>query len=533
MPNSGKPVVLIAEKLAQSAMDVLGSDFDIRYVDGADRAALLPALSQADAVLIRSATTIDAEALAAAPSLKVVARAGIGLDNVDVKAATARGVLVVNAPRSNIITAAEHAVALLMAVARQIPAAHATMAAGEWKRSKFMGVEIAEKTVGVVGLGRIGQLFAARIAAFGTNVIAYDPYLQPARAAALGVQLVDLPTLLREADIISIHLPKTPETLGLIGAEELATVKPTVLIVNAARGGLIDEQALADALAEGRIAGAGIDVYVTEPPSADNPLLRAPNIVLTPHLGASTEEAQDKAGTAVAKSVKLALRGDFVPDAVNVQAAGPVADDVRPWIPLASRLGTILTAVGGTVPAKVVVEVRGDLAGADTTILQLAAVRGIFGPVITEAVTFVNAPALAAEHGLDLSGTATAETGDYRSSVTLRAAMPDGTSRSVSGTLSGENQVPKLIEINERHFDLRAEGDLLLVAYADRPGVMGVVGGLLGDAGVNILAAQISQEISGHASIMVLRLDALPDATLLESIGSAVSASAIRGIAAG
>ncbi len=267
--------------------------------------------------------------------------------------------------------------------------------------------------------------------------------------------------------------------------------------------------------------------------TADNPLRSAPNVVLTPHLGASTEEAQDKAGTAVARSVKLALRGDFVPDAVNVQAAGPVADEVRPWIPLVSRLGTILTAVAGAVPAQVVVEVRGDLADADTTILQLAAVRGIFGQVITEAVTFVNAPALAAEHGLTLSGTSTTETGDYRSSVTLRAALSDGSSRSVSGTLSGENQVAKLIEINERHFDLRAEGDLLLVAYADRPGVMGTVGALLGDADVNILAAQISQEISGHASIMVLRVDRLPSSELLEKIGEAVSASAIRGIAAG
>lgn len=535
MPTPPKPIVLIAEKLAQSAMDVLGSEFEVRFVDGADRSALLPALAEADAVLIRSATTIDAEALAAAPNLKVVARAGIGLDNVDVPAATARGVLVVNAPQSNIITAAEHAVALLLSVARQIPAAHATMVAGEWKRSKFMGVEIADKTVGVVGLGRIGQLFAARIAAFGTNVIAFDPYLQPARAAALGVSLVDLPTLLREADIISIHLPRTPETLGLIGVAELATVKPNVLIINAARGGLIDEQALADALTEGRVAGAGIDVYVKEPPVTGengNPLLTAPNVVLTPHLGASTEEAQDKAGTAVARSVKLALRGDFVPDAVNVQASGPVADEVRPWIPLASRLGSILTAVAGAVPATVVVDVRGDLADSDTTILQLAAVRGIFGQVITEAVTFVNAPSLAAEHGLGLSGTSTAETGDYRSSITLRAAMSDGSSRSVSGTLSGANQVAKLIEINDRHFDLRAEGDLLIVAYADRPGVMGTVGGLLGDAGVNILAAQISQEISGHASIMVLRVDGLPDPALLEQIGASVSASAIRGIAA-
>nr|WP_275889437.1 phosphoglycerate dehydrogenase [Nakamurella flavida] len=523
---------MIAEALAPSAMEVLGDEFEIRSVDGADRSALLPALAEADAVLIRSATQIDAEALAAAPRLKVVARAGIGLDNVDVPAATARGVLVVNAPQSNIITAAEHAVALVLSVARHIPAAHASVLAGEWKRSAFTGVEIADKTVGVVGLGRIGQLFASRIAAFGTTVIAYDPYLQPARAAALGVQLVDLATLLTRADIISIHLPRTPETLGLIGAAELATVKRGVLIVNAARGGLIDEQALADALASGQVGGAGVDVYVQEPLSADNPLRTAPNVVLTPHLGASTVEAQDKAGTAVARSVKLALRGDFVPDAVNVQAAGPVADEVRPWIPLVSRLGTILTAVGGGVPSTVVVEVRGDLAHQDTTILQLAAVRGIFGPVISESVTFVNAPALAAEHGLDLSGTSSEETGDYRSSVTLRAAMPDGAARSVSGTLSGEDQTAKLIEINGRHFDLRAEGDMLVLAYADRPGVMGTVGALLGDAQVNIQAAQISQELSGRAAIMVLRVDGIPPQDLLDAIGSAVDARAIRAIAA-
>jgi len=528
-----KPVVLIAEQLAPAAVDLLGGEVEIRHVDGADRGALLPALKEADAVLIRSATRIDAEALASAPQLKVVARAGIGLDNVDVPAATAKGVLVVNAPQSNIITAAEHAVALLLSVARRVPAADASMRAGEWKRSTFTGVEIADKTVGVVGLGRIGQLFAARIAAFGTTVIAYDPYLQPARAAALGVRLVDLPTLLATADIISIHLPRTPETLGLIGATELATVKPGVIIVNAARGGLIDEQALADALTQGRVAGAGIDVFVNEPLDPDSPLRTAPNTVLTPHLGASTAEAQDKAGTAVARSVRLALRGDFVPDAVNVQAAGPVSDELQPWIPLVSRLGTILTAVTGGVPSQVAVEVRGDLAAMDTSILQLAAVRGIFGGVITDAVTFVNAPALAAEHGLTLTGVSTEEIGDFRSSVRLRAAMADGSQRTVSGTLSGPRLVAKLIEINGRHFDLRAEGDLLVFAYADRPGVMGTIGALLGEQQVNIEAAQLSQELDGHAAIMVLRVDRIPDQSLLDRIGDAIEAIQVRGIPAG
>ena len=256
-----RPVVLIAEELAPAALEVLADDFDVRHVDGTDRAALLSALADANAIVVRSATQVDAEAVAAAPRLRVVARAGVGLDNVDTAAATARGVMVVNAPTSNIVSAAEQAVALLLAVARHTASASSALKAGEWKRSKYTGIEIAGKTVGVVGLGRIGVLFAQRMAAFGTRLIAYDPYIQPARAAALGVRLVGLDELLAESDFISIHLPKTPETVGLIGAKELAQVKPTVRIVNAARGGLIDESALAEALAEGRVAGAGIDVY--------------------------------------------------------------------------------------------------------------------------------------------------------------------------------------------------------------------------------------------------------------------------------
>ncbi|MBQ1015747.1 phosphoglycerate dehydrogenase, partial [Micromonospora sp. M51] len=294
------PVVLIAEELAPAAIEVLAHDFDVRHVDGTDRPALLSALSEADAVIVRSATQIDAEAIAAAPRLKVVARAGVGLDNVEVPAATARGVMVVNAPTSNIVSAAEQAVALLLAVARNTASASAALKAGEWKRSKYTGVEVQGKTVGVVGLGRIGVLFAQRIAAFGTRLIAYDPYIQPARAAQLGVRLVGLEELLRESDFISIHLPKTPETVGLIGEKELAIVKPGVRIVNAARGGLVDEQALADAIAEGRVAGAGVDVYSKEP-CTSSPLFAFDNVVATPHLGASTHEAQDKAGLAVAK----------------------------------------------------------------------------------------------------------------------------------------------------------------------------------------------------------------------------------------
>src|SRR6059058_428355 len=389
-----KPVVLVAEELAPSALAVLADDFEVRQVDGADRAALLPALGDVDAVIVRSATMMDAEALAVASRLKVVARAGVGLDNVDVAAATARGVLVVNAPTSNIVSAAEHAVSLLLSVARRIPLASASLRGGEWKRSKFTGVEVTDKTVGVVGLGRIGVLFAQRMSAFGTRLLAYDPYVPAARAAQIGVRLVSLDELLREADFISIHLPKTPETIGLIGERELALCKPGAIIINAARGGLLDEHALAQALKEGRVGGAGLDVYATEP-CTDSPLFEFDNVVATPHLGASTVEAQDKAGLAVARSVKLALEGEFVPDAVNVQAGGVVAEDVRPGLPLAEKLGRVFTALAGGVASQLTVEVRGEIAVHDVSILQLSALKGVFADVVEEAVTFVNAPLLA------------------------------------------------------------------------------------------------------------------------------------------
>ncbi|HEU4489867.1 MAG TPA: hydroxyacid dehydrogenase, partial [Jiangellales bacterium] len=292
-----KPVVLIAEELSPATVEALGPDFEIRLCDGADRAQLLTAIADADAVLIRSATRVDAEALAAAPRLKVVARAGVGLDNVDVRAATQAGVMVVNAPTSNIVSAAELTVGLLIACARHIPAADTALKGGEWKRSKYTGTELYEKTVGVVGLGRIGVLVAQRLSAFGMRVVAYDPYVPAVRAAQMGVRVLSFDELLAESDFITVHLPKTPETIGLIGDDALAKVKPTVRIVNASRGGIVDEDALAVALKEGRVAGAGIDVFAAEP-CTDSPLFDFDSVVVTPHLGASTDEAQEKAGVA-------------------------------------------------------------------------------------------------------------------------------------------------------------------------------------------------------------------------------------------
>jgi D-3-phosphoglycerate dehydrogenase len=312
-----KPVVLIAEELSPATVEVLGSDFEIRRCDGANRDELLAALkSGVDAVLIRSATKMDAEAISAATGLKVIARAGVGLDNVDIPAATAAKVLVINAPTSNIVSAAELAIALMMASARNISAAHASLRAGKWARSKFSGTEMFEKTLGIVGFGKIGQLVAHRMNAFGMNVIAYDPYLTADKVSVLGVKLVELDELLKSSDFITIHLPKTKETLNLIGEESLSKVKPTVHIVNAARGGVLDEAALYKAITEGRVAGAGIDVYSTEP-CTDSPLFSLDQVVATPHLGASTDEAQERAGIDVAHSVRKALAGEPVSDAVN------------------------------------------------------------------------------------------------------------------------------------------------------------------------------------------------------------------------
>jgi D-3-phosphoglycerate dehydrogenase len=522
-----QPVVLITEELAPSALEVLGSEFDVRHVDGTDRAALLASVAEADAVVVRSATHVDAAVLASAPRLKVVARAGIGLDNVDVPAATAKGVMVVNAPTSNIVSAAEHAVALLLAVARNVAAADATLRSGRWKRSAFTGVEVADKTVGVVGLGRIGQLFAQRMAAFGTRLVGYDPYVLPARAAQVGVRLMSLEQLLGESDFISVHLPKTPETTGLIGAKELAQARRGVIIINAARGGLVDEEALAEAIRAGHVGGAGIDVFAREP-CTDSPLFALPGVVVTPHLGASTVEAQDKAGLAVARSVRLALQGEFVPDAVNVQAGGVVAEEVRPGLPLAEKLGRVFTALAGEVAPSVTVEVRGEIVAHDVSVLQLAALKGIFCDVVEEQVTFVNAPLLAKDRGVEVGLARFTESEDYRNLVTVRGVLAGGERVSVSGTLIGPRQVEKLVEVDGFDVDLRLEEHLVFLRYADRPGVVGMVGDRLGAAQVNIAGAQVSRNRRGGEALMALAVDSAVPSEVLAAIGEVIGATAAR-----
>jgi D-3-phosphoglycerate dehydrogenase len=527
-----KPVVLIAEELSPATIDALGPDFDVRHVDGTDRAALLSALADANAVLIRSATKIDAEAIAAAPVLKVVARAGVGLDNVDIKTATTAGVMVVNAPTSNIISAAELTVGHILSLARRIPAAHASLAAGQWKRSAYTGTELFEKTVGIIGLGRIGALIAARLQAFDMRVIAYDPYVTSARAQQLGVQLVTLDELLEQSDFVTIHMPKTPETTGMIGTEQFQRMKQTAYVVNVARGGLIDEAALHAALTSGEIAGAGLDVFTSEPPAEGGTaaaLLDLPNVVVTPHLGASTDEAQEKAGVSVARSVRLALGGELVPDAVNV-AGGVIDPYVRPGIPLVEKLGQIFAALAHSPLTSLDVEVHGELNDYDVSVLKLAALKGVFTNIVSETVSYVNAPLLAEQRGVEVRLLVDDDSPEYRNVITLRGALSDGSQLAVSGTLTGTKQVEKLVGINDYAIELPIEQHHVVMLYTDRPGIVAVYGQKFGEAGINIAGMQIARREAGGQALSVLTVDSPVPDDLLDEVQSAIQADLFRQI---
>ena len=524
-----KPIVLIAEELSPATLEALGPDFEVVNCDGANRAELLAALAKGvDAVLIRSATKMDAEAIAAAKGLKVIARAGVGLDNVDIPAATAAGVMVVNAPTSNIVSAAELAIALLMASARFVSPAHAALRNGKWARSKYTGAEIFEKTLGIVGFGRIGQLVAHRMQAFGMDVVAYDPYLQPARAAQLGVRLVELDELLKVSDFITIHLPKTKETANLIGVEALKKVKPTVRIINAARGGVLDEAALFDAITEGRVAGAGLDVFSTEP-CTDSPLFTLDQVVATPHLGASTDEAQERAGIAVAVSVRKALAGELVPDAVNVKG-GAIHEEIRPSLPLVEKMAQIATAIAGEAPVSMDLTVKGEISEHDSSILATSALKGaLLGSGLSD-VTYVNAPALAAERGVTSSVTTDPESPEYRSMISLRAALADGKIVTVDGTLMGIRKVEKIIAIDSFDLDLPPTENLLFLRYSDKPGVVGAVGNALGKAGINIAGMQVARSSAGGNALMALTVDSPISDELITSVKKETGAELVRSV---
>ena len=506
--------MLVTEEIAEAGLERLrmaGHEVDVQL--GLNGDSLIAALRGAQALIVRSATQVDATVLAATSGLVVVGRAGVGLDNVDVEAATRAGVMVANAPESNIVSAAEHTIALLLAMARNVPQAHAALVNGRWERSKWEGVELAGKTLGVVGLGRIGKLVAHRALGLGMKIVAFDPYISAERGRQLNVEMLPLDQLVANSDFLTVHLPKNKETVGLINRDVLLKARPQLRVINVARGGIIVESDLVDALRDGIIAGAALDVFEREP-ITDSPLFALPNVVVTPHLGASTREAQDKAGEVIADMVQLALAGDFVPFAVNVNAS-EANETLKPFIPLAERLGALFADVVGAGARELQVEASGEIGAYDTRIITLAALKGFLGRSTNEAVTFVNAPTMAAARELAVHEQRRddVEHQDYVNLVTLRSG-----SHNVSGTLTGRRREARIVSIDDHLSDVPPARYMLIARNDDRPGVIGRVGTVLGDAGVNIDNMDVGKTVKAGSAMMVIATATPTPASVVERL---------------
>lgn len=490
--------VLITEKIADAGIERLreaGHDVDVKL--NLSEEALLAEVRDADAVIIRSATTITKEVIKNGEKLLVIGRAGIGLDNVDVNAATEQGVMVVNAPKSNILSAAEHTIALILAQARNIPQANSALKSGRWERNEWTGVELADKTLGIIGLGRIGKLVAQRALAFGMNLVAYDPFVATERARQLSVQLMSLEELIQVSDFLTIHVAKTPETENLINAELLSLAKPSLRIINVARGGIVNEVDLAEAVTTGKIAGAAIDVFENEPVT-ESPLFSLPQIVVTPHLGASTTEAQDKAGESIAEQIELALLGDFVPHAVNV-AATEAAETVRPFLPLAEQLGAIFSGLLNELPEIVEIEFAGEIGGYDNKITELSAVKGLLAGIVDQPISYVNAIGVAKDHGVQIRSTTTTSSADYVNTVTIR-----GGGHAIAGTLVGLKGEARIVMVDDHTVDMPPSAHMVILRNDDRPGVIGKVGTILGQEKINIVDMNVGRSKDGLGALMVI-----------------------------
>ncbi len=498
--------ILVAEKIADSGIEMLRKDFEVDVKTNLSPEQLKEDIAKYDAIIVRSGTKVTRDIIERADNLKIIGRAGIGLDNVDMDTATRKGIVVANAPQSNIISAAEHTIALLLAQCRNIPQAFNSLRSGKWERNKFEGVELYGKTLGILGLGKIGTLVAQRANAFDMNVIAYDPYISKDRAAQLNVRLAEtIDELLTESDFITIHLPKTLETVGIIGAKDIAKMKKGARIINAARGGLIDEEALADAIKSGHLAGAGVDVFDKEPCN-DNPLFELDQVLVTPHLGASTLEAQDKAGITIAEQVLAALKGEFVSNAVNIAAAG-VDDAIRPFLPLAEKIGRLLTYLVEKRVGDLEVEYAGQISQYDISMLTVAVLKGMFEAVVHEPVTYVNAPILAKERGIEIKETKTAISRDYINVITVQTGDAEGKKISAAGTLLGKKDQERFVNIYDFDIDMVPSKYMAFFRYEDRPGMIGRVGTILGNNNINIANMQVGRKVLHGEALMGINVD--------------------------
>jgi D-3-phosphoglycerate dehydrogenase / 2-oxoglutarate reductase len=525
---AGRPRVLVAERIGDSGVALLEEHFDVDLGVGWSADELAERIGAYDGILIRSATRLDAGLLARAARLHVVGRAGVGVDNVDVAAATKRGVMVANAPQSNVVTAAEHTMALLLALARNVPQAHASLVAGRWERSRFSGVELMDKTLGVLGFGRIGQLVAARAMGFGMRVVAFDPFVSAERYRELGVEKAhSSEDLYARADFLTLHLPKTADTEGWLDAGALAKCKDGVRILNVARGPLIVDEALKDALDSGKVAGAALDVFRSEPVT-DHPLFGYPNVIVTPHLGASTAEATDRAGYQAAEQVVAALTGGTVTSAVNVPAVAPEDMEVLgPFLPLCRRLGRLAMGLAeASSIERVEVEFLGRIAERDTRPLGVATLMGVLSGHVEEDVNQVNAPAIAAERGIVLSETTRTLARDFTDLVRVTVVTGDDSERParVAGTTLGRHHHPYLVEAWDQRFNvLMHDPHVVLLRYRDTPGMIGRAGTCFGRHGVNINSAAVGhvpedEGANGGLAVMVLTTGSTVPRAVLDEI---------------
>ncbi len=512
--------ILVSDKLAEDGLSLLRENPAVELVvkTGMTPEEMKDAISGADALLVRSATKVTADVIAAAPKLVAIGRAGVGVDNIDVAAATQRGIVVCNSPEGNTVAAAEHTLAMMLAMARNIPGADASVSAGEWKRSSFLGVELFNKTLGVIGLGKIGSEVAKRAAVFGMRVIGQDPFIAADHAERLGVAIVELPELLERADFITVHVPLTKDTRHLIGRESLAKVKPGVRIINCSRGGVVDEAALADAIREGRVAGAGLDVFEQEPP-AESPLVGLDRVVLTPHLGASTAEAQIKVAVDVAQQVLDVLEGKPARSAVNVIPVSPEAlRALEAYLPLAEKMGSLQGQLAEEPLRSVELTYAGQLADEDPRLLTRSFLKGLLSPIIDEPVNLVNASIVAEARGFRVVESRSREPEDYVSLITARVAV-DGADRIIAGTLFGRSD-PRIVRIDEYRVDFAPSGHMLVSMHIDRPGMIGRVGSILGEHQINIAGMHVgrSQPGPGGLSVMILALDGPVPSDVMEQL---------------